>query len=209
MHFPAVTLALPGWVGEFLSNTPATFASVEARMELVIELASRNVSRGTGGPFGAAIFNLNDHSLLAPGVNLVVGSNCAVAHAEMMAIMIGQAVLGSYDLGREGFPPFELVTSTEPCAMCFGAVPWSGVRSLVCGARREDAEQAGFDEGSKPDDWDASLQRRGIEVVRDVCRREAAAVLFSYAAVGGVVYNGRRGGGEGDPVLGSGKKRQS
>jgi tRNA(Arg) A34 adenosine deaminase TadA len=199
MHFPTVNLALPEWVGDFLSGAPTTCPGVEARMELTIELARRNVSQGTGGPFGAAIFNLRDHSLLAPGVNLVVGSNCAVAHAEMMAIMIGQAVLGSYDLGGEGFPPFELVTSTEPCAMCFGAIPWSGVRRLVCGARREDAELAGFDEGCKPLDWDASLQRRGIEVVRDVCRPESAAVLFSYAASGGIVYNGRRGGREGGP----------
>lgn len=37
--------------------------------------------------------------------------------------------------------------------MCFGAVPWFGVRHLVRGARGargEDAEAAGFDKGPKP-----------------------------------------------------------
>jgi hypothetical protein len=31
----------------------------------------------------------------------------------------------------------------------FGAVPWSGVRRLACGARDEDASDIGFDEGPK------------------------------------------------------------
>ena len=41
----------------------------------------------------------------------------------------------------------EMVASTQPCAMCLGATPWSGIRRLVCGARDEDAEEIGFDEG--------------------------------------------------------------
>jgi len=34
--------------------------------------------------------------------------------------------------------------------MCFGAVPWSGVRHLVCGVRGEDAAEVGFNEEPKP-----------------------------------------------------------
>jgi tRNA(Arg) A34 adenosine deaminase TadA len=83
----------------------------------------------------------------------------------------------------------QLITSCEPCAMCFGAVPWSGVTSIVCGARKEDAEAAGFDEGDKPDLWVASLQQRGIEVRQDVLRDEAAQVLRAYAAQAGLIYN--------------------
>jgi hypothetical protein len=33
--------------------------------------------------------------------------------------------------------------------MCFGAIPWSGRRRLVSGARSSDAEDIGFDEGPK------------------------------------------------------------
>ena len=74
--------------------------------------------------------------------------------------------------------------------MCLGAVPWSGVRRLVCGAREEDAAAVGFDEGEKPAAWVAALERRGIAVVRDVCRRDAADVLKAYRAAGSPIYNG-------------------
>jgi len=77
--------------------------------------------------------------------------------------------------------------------MCFGALPWSGINSLVCGARKQDAEDAGFDEGERPAEWISSLQRRGISVVRDVLRDEAAAVLAYYHDIGGAIYNATRG----------------
>jgi tRNA(Arg) A34 adenosine deaminase TadA len=91
-------------------------------------------------------------------------------------------------------PAHELVSSTEPCAMCLGAIPWSGVRGLVCGARDEDARAAGFDEGTKPANWAKALDERGIEVVRDVLRDEAREVLRSYVSGGGTIYNARMGG---------------
>jgi tRNA(Arg) A34 adenosine deaminase TadA len=73
--------------------------------------------------------------------------------------------------------------------MCFGALLWSGVRRLVCGAREEDVRGIGFDEGPKPADWPAEMQRRGITVVRDVCRDEAVGVLRRYVTAGGPIYN--------------------
>lgn len=75
--------------------------------------------------------------------------------------------------------------------MCLGAIPWSGVSRLVCGARDEDARRIGFDEGDKPSDWIGRLRKRGIEVVRDVSRTEAVSVLEEYARNGGIIYNGR------------------
>jgi len=72
--------------------------------------------------------------------------------------------------------------------MCMGAIPWSGVPHLVCGARGEDAVAIGFDEGAKPVDWPAEMQRRKIRVSRDVLRNDAAAVLREYAENGGVIY---------------------
>jgi hypothetical protein len=72
--------------------------------------------------------------------------------------------IGDFDLGGPRHPLYELVASTQPCAMCLGATPWSGVRHLVCGARDEDAEEIGFDEGMKPADWIRSLEERGITV---------------------------------------------
>jgi tRNA(Arg) A34 adenosine deaminase TadA len=183
-------LSLPTWLAEALPPAATLFATPEARMHLVLELARLHVIQGTGGPFAAGIFDLEAGGrLIAPGVNLVLAAGTSVAHAEMVAIIFAQQHLGSYDLaaGRR----LELVTSTEPCAMCYGAVPWSGVRSLVCGARRVDACRIGFDEGEKPPNWVAALRRRGIAVARDVLRREATMLLEAYGATGGIIYNPR------------------
>ena len=185
--FPNLSVTFPDWLSE-VCRPGAVYPSLEDRMGLVIELARTNVSRQTGGPFAAAIFDIATGEVIAPGVNLVVSSHAAVAHAEMLAIAVAGRVLESFDLGVRAT---ELFTSTEPCAMCLGAIPWSGVRRLVCGARDEDARQIGFDEGDKPTDWIGRLRTRGIDVIQDVSRTEATAVLEEYARAGGTIYNGR------------------
>lgn len=164
-------------------------------MRLAIELARINVQRGTGGPFGAVIFDRDSGRLLAPGVNVVVPARWSGGHAEMVAFAVAQQVLGSHDLGHAALPRCELVTSCEPCSMCYGATPWTGITRLVCGAREADAEAIGFDEGPKPDDWIERLAARGIEVERDVLRTEAAKVLLQYGSQGGDIYNTRGGDG--------------
>lgn len=153
-------------------------------MRVVLDLVREQITRGSGGPFAAAVF-AEDGSLLSVGVNLVEPTQCSLLHAEMVAIALAQRQLGHYDLAG-----CELVCSTEPCAMCFGAVPWSGVSRLVCGARDADARAIGFDEGAKLPDWQQALEARGIVVVRDVLRSEAAALLQDYARRGGLIYNG-------------------
>jgi tRNA(Arg) A34 adenosine deaminase TadA len=193
MRFARVNLRLPEWVEEYVPDEETLYPTAEDRMRLVIGLARENLRRGTGGPFGAAIFEKESWRLVSAGVNVVVPQSNSAAHAEMVAIMVAQAGLGDFDLGGEGCPAYELVTSTEPCAMCFGAVPWSGVRTIVCGARDEDARGSGFDEGAKIADWATELEERGISVQRDVLREESAEVLREYAESGGVIYNGRRG----------------
>ena len=187
--FPEVTLRLPSWIGSFV--TEEVYPTTEDRMRLAVELSRENVRRGTGGPFGAAIFERDSGRLVAPGVNLVVSAGCSVFHGEMVAIMLAQKALGDFDLGGPGHPAHELVTSAEPCAMCLGATPWSGVRSLVCAARDADARAVGFDEGAKVSDWIEKLEERGIGVTRDVLREEAVAVLREYADGGGEIYNSR------------------
>lgn len=184
-------LCLPTWVSGWVSARKETVAILEDRMRLALELGQLNTVNRTGGPFGAAIFDLDSHRLIAAGMNLVVGTRCSVAHAEMVAIMFAQQALGTHDLGAPGLPRCELVTSTEPCAMCLGAIPWSGVRQVVCGARDEDARRIGFDEGPKIPGWAAELEKRQIHVIRDVLREQGTELLNSYAAAGGMIYNGR------------------
>ena len=86
-------------------------------------------------------------------------------------------------------PSYELVTSVEPCAMCLGAIGWSGIRQIVCGARDGDARKIGFDEGIKPKNWIKKFNRQGISVVQDVMRDQACSVLKDYRDSGGLIYN--------------------
>ncbi len=184
-------LILPGWAKDFAEKTYGTCFSGYDRMRLAIELAGLNISHKTGGPFGAAVFDRSSGRLEAIGMNLVVRSNCSHAHAEMVALAIAEHRLSSFSLFRSGNSGYELVTSSEPCAMCFGAVVWSGITSLVCGALTEDAVAAGFDEGPKPEKWVEELEKRGIEVVAGILREEAVKVLESYTSEGGILYNAR------------------
>lgn len=184
-------LELPGWLREVIASDDGLLDSVEAKMQFVVDLARRNINEKSGGPFAAAVFETDTGRLVAPGVNIVETQNCSIAHAEMMAIALAQQTVGCYDLGSDSVSR-ELITSTEPCAMCLGAIPWSGVRRVVCAARGDDACAIGFDEGAKPANWAAALQERHIEVVRDVLRPQARAVLQHYRDSGGAIYNGRQ-----------------
>ncbi|MDK9724921.1 MAG: nucleoside deaminase [Sterolibacteriaceae bacterium MAG5] len=188
----ALHLEIPAWLAAVAASQPP-LADDGARMAFVIGLARRNAAAG-GGPFAAAVFESAGGRLVAAGVNRVVEAACSAAHAEILALSLAQQGLGCHDLGASGLPVHELVSSAEPCAMCLGAVVWSGVRRVVCAARDEDVRAIGFDEGPKPEDWVAVLAARGIAVRRDVLRAEAIAVLREYAAGGGDIYNGRRGG---------------
>lgn len=181
---------LPDWLAGH-SGGQVRFVSPQERMALVIAAARRNIEEGTGGPFAAAIFERDTGVLVSLGVNLVVPAGLSMLHAEMLAFALAQQKLGSFDLGRAGLPAHELVTSSEPCAMCFGATFWAGVKHLLIGARNEDALAVGFDEGPKPDNWIEELNRRGISLERDLLRAEAAEVLRHYANIGGGIYNGR------------------
>jgi tRNA(Arg) A34 adenosine deaminase TadA len=178
-------LTLPTWISSIqfpILHTP------DDRMRAAIMVARRNVDEATGGPFGALIIDDNSGEVIAAGVNIVVPSSAPIAHAEMMAIALACQAMHVHTLREAG--SFALVTTVEPCAMCLGAVGWSGVSRVIIGARGEDAQAIGFDEGHKPHDWMDYLARGGVNLTRDVLRDDAAAVLRAYAGRGGEIYNG-------------------
>ena len=132
--------------------------------------------------------------LVVIGVNRVVPLHCSSAHAEVMTLSLAQHMLGTHDLGGPGMPAYQLVVNWRPCAMCYGAVLWSGVRSLVlAGSGPELEEVTGFDEGPIHPEWDKELEKRGVELVDNLLKDEAMAVYRDFAASGALVYNGRRG----------------
>ena len=156
------------------------------RMGLAIELAARNVDAGTGGPFGSVVVEAGEGRLVGVGVNRVIPLGNSMLHAEAVAVMGAERRVGSFTLADR---PRELHASCAPCAMCLGAIHWSGVVRLVCGATREDAESLGFDEGPVFEESYRYLERHGIEVVHGIRRAEAAQVMQAYLDRGGPIYN--------------------
>jgi tRNA(Arg) A34 adenosine deaminase TadA len=188
MNYPDYPFKLPDWVMAFSQDQPTHMPDLEMRMQFVVNLSRINIDRKTGGPFGAAVFDLDTGHLVCPGVNLVTHMNCSIAHAEMVALALAQQIAGHYDLSAQG-KRHELVTSTEPCAMCLGAIAWSGVQQVVYGASTADAEKIGFHEGHKPAQGTLCLREQGIEVIPEILRPEASAVLQHYKSTGGNIYN--------------------
>jgi tRNA(Arg) A34 adenosine deaminase TadA len=184
----ALRIDLPAWAAA-REDDSRRYATDEDRMRVAIEVAGANVHHGTGGPFGAAIFESESGRLVAIGVNSVVRLNNSTLHAEMVAFMRAQSVVGAYSLSAPGRPAHTLYASCDPCAMCLGASLWAGVKRIVCGATRQDVESYQFDEGPVFPESYAYLVRRGIEVDHGVLREEARAILDQYRARGGVIYN--------------------
>ena len=155
---PSVRLpdALPGAprLGRGHRAPGDVLADREDRMRLAIRLASENVARGTGGPFGAAVIERDTGRVVSVGVNVVVPSGCSLAHAEAMALALAQQAAGSARPGRAR-PPRDGAGLQRPAVL---PVLWDG---LVVG-------------GPGPDH---RRPRRGRRVDRRLPRRPAPARL--------------------------------
>jgi len=79
-------------------------------------------------PFGALIVNEQGETVAAAHNNAVRPKGDPTQHAETLASSEAAKKLTEGELGR-----CTLYTSTEPCAMCAGAIYWSGVGRVVYG----------------------------------------------------------------------------
>ena len=187
MLYAQIHLTLPAWVHESVDAAQA-HASDADKVALAIELSRINIEAATGGPFGAAIFG-PDNRIIAVGVNRVLPQSTSLAHAETMAYMLAQQRLQAARLNERVGGTVTLATSSQPCCQCYGATVWAGIDRLLIGARAEDVmELTEFDEGPLPADWVGELNKRGIEVVRDLHRDAAREVLRAYGLQGGERY---------------------
>ncbi|QSX76608.1 nucleoside deaminase [Lysobacter arenosi] len=191
MLYAQVHLTLPAWVHEAVDADRA-YVGDEAKVALAIELSRLNIEAATGGPFGAAVFGPDDR-IISIGVNRVLPHSCSLAHAETMAYMLAQQRTQRARLNEDAdgqrVGPITLATSSQPCCQCYGATVWAGVDRLLIGARSDDVEElTEFDEGPLPADWAGELERRGIQVVRDIHRGDAREVLRTYGELGGERY---------------------
>jgi len=176
----------------FLKIQYAIDAQLEERMAAVIRFSRLNIEKKTGGPFAAGVFERDSGKLVVIGVNRVVPSSCSSAHAEVITLSLAQNLLDTFDLGGQDQPAHQLVVNWRPCAMCYGSVVWSGVRSLVVAGDGPELEEiTGFDEGPIHPQWRSELEKRGIEVIENILRDEAIEVYREFAASQQLVYNAR------------------
>ncbi len=188
------TITLPDWAEQELKTMPTYLTTIEERMAAVIRFSQLNIDHNTGGPFAAGVFEKETGKVIMIGVNRVMPSHCSSAHAEVVTLSLAQKLLGTHDLGGPGMPAYQFVVNWRPCAMCYGATIWSGIRSLVIAGDGPELEDiTGFDEGPVHPDWEAELNKRGIEVINNVMRQEACAVFQAFADSNLFVYNGRSG----------------
>lgn len=94
------------------------------------ELARSAAVKGNH-PFGAIL--VLDSRVVLEAENTVVESGDRTQHAELSLVSRASRIFSAAELAR-----MTLYTSTEPCAMCAGAIYWVGVRHVVfgCSARR-------------------------------------------------------------------------
>lgn len=107
-------------------------------MMRAINEARRTMTLGYGGPFGAAVVNKHGH-IISVASNTVLRDHDPTAHAEINAIRLACAYLGTHDLSD-----CELYTTAQPCPMCLSATIWANIKKIHYGCTAEDAEAIGF-----------------------------------------------------------------
>ena len=146
----------------------------ERLLRLAITISRR--SRETGNhPFGALLAD-SDGVVLSEAENTVVTTGDVTGHPETELIRMASRTLPPDVLAEA-----TLYASTEPCAMCAGAIYWGGIERLVYA-------MAGTDllilTGSHPENPTLDLGcravleagQRQIEVIGPVLAEEAIAV---------------------------------
>jgi tRNA(Arg) A34 adenosine deaminase TadA len=100
-------------------------------LRAAIELAQRARENGNH-PFGALLVDAAGKTVLECENTVVTGRDCT-GHAETNVMRVAS---GRFDPGF--LQGCTLYTSTEPCAMCAGAIFWGNVRRVVFALSEED-----------------------------------------------------------------------
>ena len=96
-----------------------------AFLRQAIELARKARNDGRH-PFGALVVNHQGEMVVAARNNAVLPNGDPTQHAEMLACSQAARLLTEAELAK-----CTLYTSTEPCAMCAGAIYWTGIGRVV------------------------------------------------------------------------------
>ena len=114
-------------------------------------------------PVGCVIVNNND--IISRSSNMVELLNDSTAHAELIAITSAQNSLNSKNLDN-----CILYTTLEPCLMCYGAIYWSKINTIVYAASDK---KRGFSRYSVEMD-------RKINIINGFMEKESKELLDSF-----------------------------
>ncbi len=106
-----------------MSEPNAVSPADEKHLLHAIEVARRARANGNH-PFGAILVTADGR--IIEGENTVVTERDPTGHAETNLVRIG-----ARQLSRDALHASTLYTSTEPCAMCSGAIYWTGIHRVV------------------------------------------------------------------------------
>ncbi|WP_219970597.1 nucleoside deaminase [Methanospirillum lacunae] len=156
MYFPAQTSNI---------KPDETYAGIEVGdnqwQKMAGEEALLSVQHN-GGPFGAVIVQIDDETgeviRYWRNHNHVTEWNDPTAHAEVTTIKAACQELGVFELGtirkevsklpqKGNTSHCELYVNAEPCPMCYGAIFWANLSTVVYGATRYDAAVEGVNFG--------------------------------------------------------------
>jgi len=146
-----------------------------AWMALALREARRNLRRADGGPFGACVVSAG--RVVAVARNTVLARRDPTCHAEVNAIRLAARRLGTHELRG-----CRIYSTTEPCPMCFSAIHWAAIDTVVYGTRIADVAVLGFRELTVSN---RTLRRLGgspVRIVPGVLREECAALLCEWQA---------------------------
>ena len=121
-------------------------------------------------PVGAVLVGV-DGAIVAAAGNRVEAEHDATAHAEMLVLRAGAAVLDQKQL--EGY---DLYVTLEPCPMCAAAISLARIRRLYFGAY--DPKAGGVDHG--PRIFDQPTCHHRPEIYGGIEERQAATLLQDF-----------------------------
>lgn len=141
----------------------------EKFIDIAIELSKKAYY-----PYGAII--VRDGEIIGRSDAQVPVSDSEFSHAELRAIEDAMPHLGGH-LCAEGGKDCVIYCSCEPCAMCMGAILYTGISKLVYGATLEDSKECVNEILAKAADVARACVNREIEIVKELHRDKAVEVL--------------------------------
>ncbi len=143
-------------------------------MILALKEARKNLKTLHGGPFGACL--VKNGKILAIARNTVLKNQDPTCHAEINAIRIAARKLKSFDLSQ-----CVIYSTTEPCPMCFSAIHWARISTVIYGSTTRDAKKAGFNELVIDDEKLKKLGGSRVKLKRSLLLEECRGLFEAWS----------------------------